>query len=64
MTSSIRNRRLQAVKLADALNASEGVPVSEYAKQLSWQWASGELTDEQMKSALMEYYQQIAKNNQ
>lgn len=64
MTASARNRRIQAVKLADALNVIEGVPVSEYAKELSRRWASGELTDEQMKSALMAYHQQLAKNDQ
>ena len=31
MTSPIRNRRAEAVKLADALNSIEGVPVSDYA---------------------------------
>lgn len=64
MTSSMRDHRMQAVKLADALNAIEGVPVSEYAKELSRRWVSGELTDEQMKSALLVYHQQLAKNNQ
>lgn len=64
MVGEARKHRLQAVKLADALNAIEGVPVSEYAKQLSWRWVNGELTDEQMKSALMVYHQQLAKNNQ
>lgn len=32
MTDEAKERRIQAVKLADALNAIEGVPVSEYAK--------------------------------
>ena len=46
MTVAARERRIQAVKLADALNAIEGVPVSEYAKMLSHCWANGDLTGE------------------
>ena len=40
MTTTAKARRIQAVKLADALNAIEGVPVSDYAKTLSlcWMW--------------------------
>lgn len=47
------NKRVAAVKTADAINAIEGVPVSDYAKSLSYAWARGELTGEQMKSALL-----------
>lgn len=35
MSIAAKERRIQAVKLADALNAIEGVPVSKYAKMLS-----------------------------
>ena len=41
----IQNRRIAAVKAADAINAIEGVPVSDYAKTLSASWAKGEITD-------------------
>ena len=34
MTDEAKERRIQVVKLADALNAIEGVPVSEYTKVL------------------------------
>ena len=34
---AIKSRRIQAVKLANALNTIEGVPVSDYAKELSQQ---------------------------
>lgn len=60
MTEELRSRRIQAVKLADALNAIEGVPVSGYAKTLSACWANGELTGEQMKKALLMYHQRMA----
>ena len=53
MTDGAKDRRIQAVKLADALNAIEGVPVSKYAKMLSQCWANGDLTGEQMKEALL-----------
>lgn len=60
MTVAARERRIQAVKLADALNAIEGVPVSEYAKMLSHCWANGDLTGEQMKEALQASHRKLA----
>ena len=60
MTVAARERRIQAVKLADALNAIEGVPVSEYAKMLSPCWATGDLTGEQMKEALLASHRKLA----
>ena len=60
MTVAARNRRIQAVKLADALNAIEGVPVSDYAKMLSRRWMNGELTGEQMKEALLASHRKLA----
>ena len=61
MTKLQRDRRIAAVKTADAINAIEGVPVSDYAKQLSASWARGELTGEQMKAALSAYHKSIAE---
>ena len=49
-----------AVKAADAINAIEGVPVSDYAKTLSACWAKGEITDQQMKSALLASHRKLA----
>lgn len=60
MTVEAKNRRIQAVKLADALNAIEGVPVSSYAKMLSQSWVRGELTGEQMKKALLLSHRRMA----
>ena len=56
---TIKGRRIQAVKLADALSAIEGVPVSDYAKKLSQQWADEEISGEEMKSLLLEYHRKI-----
>ena len=61
MTKEQQSRRLAAVKTADAINAIEGVPVSDYARQLSASWARGELTGEQMKAALSVYHKSIAE---
>ena len=61
MIATAKYRRAQAVKLADALNAIEGVPVSDYARTLSDCWAKGELTGEQMKKALLASHQKLAE---
>jgi len=60
MTIAAKERRIQAVKLADALNAIEGVPVSEYTKMLSHCWANGDSTGEQMKEALLASHYRLA----
>ena len=57
MTTQQFNRRVAAVKTADAI---EGAPVSDYARMLSLSWAKGEITGEQMKSALMSFHRKIA----
>lgn len=61
MTAAAKARRMQAVKLADALNAIEGVPVSDYAKTLSLCWVNGELTGDQMKAALLASHRKMAE---
>ena len=60
MTDEAKERRIQAVKLADALNAIEGVPVSEYAKMLSQCLATLNLTGEQMKEAPLASHYRLA----
>ena len=60
MTAQQRNRRIAAVKTADAINAIEGAPVSEFARDLSRRWAKGEITGEQMKKALLESHRKLA----
>ena len=44
MAAPIRNRRAEAVKLADNLNSMEAVPVSAYHKEFSQSWVTGALT--------------------
>jgi len=61
MTAKQISRRVVAVKTADAINAIEGVPVSDYARTLSALWAKGELTGEQMKAALLASHKKMAE---
>lgn len=60
MTAKQLNKRIAAVKTADAINAIEGAPVSDYARRLSASWARGELTGEQMKTALLASHKLMA----
>ena len=60
MTVKQINRRITAVKTADAINAIEGSPVSRYAQALSYAWAKVELTGEQMKQALLDSHRKLA----
>ena len=60
MSEQELERRVAAVKTADAINAIEGVPVSDYARKLSYLWATGEITGEQMKAALLASHKKLA----
>ena len=57
--SPIEIKRKNAIKVADALNSIEGVPVSDYAKDLSEKWARGEIIGEDMKAALLKKHLRI-----
>lgn len=47
-------KRRRAIKIADAVNSIEGVQVSDYAKELSMQWADGTISAAQMKELLIQ----------
>ena len=47
-------KRTRAVKMADAINNIEGVPVSDRAKELSALWVSGSISSAEMKRILIE----------
>ncbi len=53
MSPELQSRRLIAVKLANAVNKIEGVPVTSQAKKLSAQWVRGEISGAEMKAALI-----------
>lgn len=61
MSEKELQRRVAAVKTADAINAIEGAPVSDYARELSTRWAKGEITGEQMKAALLSSHRKLAE---
>ena len=62
MNEQERRKRIAAVKTADAINAIKGVPVSDYARELSHRWARGEITGEEMVAALQEHHKEIARS--
>lgn len=55
-------KRISAIKLADAINAIEGVPVRKYAVDLTFLWAQGKISTEQMEEALLMSHRQIAES--
>ena len=58
--SPIETKRTTAIKVADALNMIEGVPVSAFAKDLSEKWAKGEITGADMKAALIAKHKRVS----
>lgn len=53
------SKRITAIKVADTLNKIEGVPVSDFARELSHKWAKGEITGNQMKAALIAAHKKV-----
>lgn len=58
MSPELHARRLEAVKLANAVNKIEGAPVSTQAKKLSARWARGEISGAKMKAMLIAKHKQ------
>jgi hypothetical protein len=58
MSPELHAKRRAAVKLANAVNKIEGVPVSTQAKTLSVKWARGEISGAEMKAALIAKHKQ------
>lgn len=58
--SPIRTKRTTAIKVADALNSIEGVPVSAFVKDLSAKWTKGEMTGADMKVTLIAKHKKIS----
>jgi hypothetical protein len=58
MSPELHARRLAAVKLANAVNKIEGVPVSGQAKTLSAKWVRGEISGAEMKATLIAKHKQ------
>ena len=61
ITEQERQRRMRAIQGAEAINAIEGAPISDYARQLFARWANGEITHEEMNEALISRHKRIAE---
>lgn len=61
MSPQVETKRRTAVRVADTLNKIEGVPVTEFAKELSSKWAKGEITGAQMKTMLIQKHKRISQ---
>ncbi len=61
MSPQVEMKRRTAVRVADTLNKIEGVPVTEFAKELSSKWAKGEITGTQMKTMLIQKHKKVSQ---
>lgn len=61
LSPQLEAKRRAAVMVADALNKIEGVPVTEFAKELSKKWANGEITGAEMRTMLIEKHKRISR---
>lgn len=52
-------KRKRAVKIADAISSINGVPVSDFAKELSDKWVQGNVSDTQMIETLVNAHKRI-----
>lgn len=52
-------KRKRAIKIADAVNKIEGVPVSNYANELAELWANGIISATQMKELLIQMHRKV-----
>ena len=59
MSSTEIKKRKRAVKIADAISSINGVPVSDFAKELSEKWVDGTISDSQMIETLVNAHKRI-----
>ena len=52
-------KRKRAVKIADAISSINGVPISDFAKELSDKWVQGNISDSEMKEMLVKAHKRI-----
>lgn len=52
-------KRKRAVKIADAISSINGVPISDFAKELSDKWVQGNVSDSQMIEILINAHKRI-----
>lgn len=63
MSPQDKKKRERAMKMASAIGSIEGIPVSEKTKHLYLQWVNGEMTEEQVISALNQKHRKAAYGN-
>lgn len=63
MNPEVQIRRIEAAKLADAINKIEGVSISDYARKLYAQWVGREITGKEMKDALISVHRKCNESN-
>lgn len=61
LSPQVERKRRAAVMVADTLNKIEGVPVTEFAKELSSKWVKGEITGTQMKEMLIQKHKKMSR---
>ena len=59
MSSTEIKKRKRAVKIADAISSINGVPVSDFAKELSEKWVDGTISDSQMIETLVNAHKRM-----
>lgn len=60
LSPQVETKRRTAIMVADTLNKIEGMPVTEFAKELSSRWAKGEITGAQMKTMLIQKHKNVS----
>ena len=60
MQSVDLKKRRRAVKIANAVNSIDGVPVSKEVKLIQARFANGELTSDQMKTAVISFCKRLS----
>lgn len=60
MQSVDLKKRRRAVKIANAVNSIEDVPVSKEVKLIQARFAKGELTSEQMKTEVISFCKRLS----
>ena len=60
MSSEQRNKRLTAVAVSNAVNGTEGVPVTDTSMLLAKKWANDIITGEEMVNELIKIHKKVA----
>ena len=56
-----KEKRIRALKFANAINCIEGVPIPNETNEFFRQWIDGEISDEQLTTAILSICERILK---